>query len=39
MTGVIIVHITTKGDPEVYAVDGSGNVSARCRCLVPPPPK
>jgi len=31
--------IKGKGDMQVYAVDGSGNASARVSCLVPPPPK
>jgi hypothetical protein len=33
------VHITGTGDAEVYAVDGSGNVSESVFCLVPPPPQ
>jgi len=39
MAGVIVAHITLKGDAIVYAVDAAGNVSARVVCLVPPPPK
>lgn len=31
-------HITGKGDAVVFAVDGSGNISAEASCLVPPPP-
>ena len=37
--GVIDWHITIQGDAFVYAVDASGNVSARVACLVPPPPQ
>lgn len=33
------VHIIGKGDPVVYAVDGSGNQSSNATCFVPPPPK
>ncbi len=32
-------HITGTGDAQEYAVDSSGNASARVSCLVPPPPK
>jgi hypothetical protein len=32
-------HIIGNGDPEVYAVDASGNQSDAASCLVPPPPK
>jgi hypothetical protein len=39
MAGVIAAHITLKGDALVYAVDASGNVSAKVSCKVPPPPK
>ena len=39
MAGVITAHIKLVGDALVYAVDASGNVSARASCLVPPPPK
>jgi len=37
--GVVSVHIVGTGDAAVYAVDGSGNTSARVPCLVPPPPQ
>jgi hypothetical protein len=37
--GAVAWHITGTGDAAVYAVDASGNVSARVSCLVPPPPK
>jgi hypothetical protein len=37
--GVIDWHITINGDAIVFAVDASGNVSARVSCLVPPPPR
>lgn len=36
--GVIIAHITLKGDAIAVAVDAAGN-RASCMCLVPPPPK
>ena len=39
MAGVIVAHITLKGDALVYAVDASGNQSRPVSCLVPPPPK
>ena len=37
--GAVSVHIIGTGDAAIYAVDGSGNVSARVSCLVPPPPQ
>jgi hypothetical protein len=37
--GAIEAHIKGTGDPAVFAVDGSGNVSEMVSCLVPPPPK
>jgi hypothetical protein len=39
MAGVVVAHITLRGDALVYAVDASGNQSDPVRCLVPPPPK
>ena len=39
MAGVVVAHITLKGDALVYAVDASGNQSDPITCLVPPPPK
>lgn len=39
MAGVIVAHITLKGNALVYAVDASGNQSKPLSCLVPPPPK
>lgn len=38
MSGVILWHITTNGDPILRATDTSGNVT-EVQCLVPPPPK
>jgi hypothetical protein len=38
-SGDIVAHILIQGDALIYAVDASGNVSAREACLVPPPPK
>jgi hypothetical protein len=35
----VLWHIIGNGDPAVFAVDSSGNVSAGLGCLVPPPPK
>ncbi len=37
--GAVDWIIQGTGDAAVYAVDGSGNVSATASCLVPPPPK
>ncbi len=37
--GAVTARITGKGDAEIYAVDGSGNVSERVSCLVPPKPQ
>ncbi len=37
--GAVTWHIIGNGDPVVYAVDSSGNVSASTTCLVPPLPK
>ena len=37
--GAVDWIIQGTGDAAVYAVDGSGNVSAAASCLVPPPPK
>jgi hypothetical protein len=39
MAGVVVAHITLRGDALVYAVDASGNQSDPISCLVPPPPK
>jgi len=39
MAGVVVAHITLKGDALVYAVDALGNRSRPISCLVPPPPK
>jgi hypothetical protein len=39
MAGVVVAHITLKGDALVYAVDASGNQSDPINCKVPPPPK
>lgn len=38
LAGVIVAHITLRGDPVVMAVDAAGNQSV-CNCYVPPPPK
>lgn len=38
LAGVIVAHITLRGDPVVMAVDAAGN-QAVCNCYVPPPPK
>jgi hypothetical protein len=38
-SGAIAWRIKGRGDAEVFAVDGSGNVSAAAACLVPNPPK
>lgn len=37
--GAVVAHIIGNGDPQVIAVDGSGNVSDPLTCLVPPLPK
>jgi hypothetical protein len=39
MAGVVVAHITLRGDALVYAVDASGNQSDPISCKVPPPPK
>lgn len=39
IAGVIVAHITLKGDALVYAVDASGNQSDVLDCLVPPQPE
>lgn len=38
MAGVIVAHLTLKGDPVVKATDASGNTGT-ASCFVPPPPK
>ena len=35
----VAAHITLPGEPQIYAVDASGNRSAFVTCFVPPPPK
>jgi hypothetical protein len=35
----VAAHITLPGEPQIYAVDASGNQSAPVTCFVPPPPK
>lgn len=37
--GAVDWHIIGNGDADLFAVDGSGNVSDTAACLVPPPPK
>jgi uncharacterized repeat protein (TIGR01451 family) len=39
MAGVVVAHITIKGDALVYAMDADGNKSAPVNAFVPPPPK
>lgn len=39
MAGVVVAHITLKGDAQLVAVDSKGNKSTPTSCLVPPPPK
>ena len=38
-SGVVEWQLKGRGDAKVYAVDGSGNVSATVACLVPPAPQ
>ena len=38
-SGAVDYNLKGTGDAQVYAVDGSGNISDRVECLVPPPPK
>lgn len=38
-SGAVEWTLKGRGDAEVYAVDGSGNVSASVTCLVPSPPE
>ncbi len=38
-TGAVEWNLKGRGDMQVYAVDGSGNVSATVTCLVPNDPK
>jgi hypothetical protein len=35
----VTAHIILPGEPQIYAVDASGNVSEPVTCFVPPPPK
>jgi len=35
----VAAHIILPGEPQIYAVDFSGNQSAYVTCFVPPPPK
>jgi hypothetical protein len=35
----VTAHIILPGEPQIYAVDASGNQSAPVTCFVPPPPK
>ncbi|HLC01858.1 MAG TPA: hypothetical protein VJK02_02370 [Anaerolineales bacterium] len=35
----VTAHIILPGEPQIYAVDASGNISDPITCFVPPPPK